>query len=196
MTRADPARAERRERLDGLMRGALTGNRDDLDAVVAELTPMLWRVARSLGLDAADGEDVVQTTWLTLLTHIDQIRTPEALVGWLTTVTRREALRVATGRSREKPIGTEDLAPIPDGGPPVDSSIVDEERRVVLWRVIHELPERCIRLLQVVAFSDRPSYAAVAEGLGMPKGSIGPTRGRCLDKLRTLLLSQPDWSWP
>jgi DNA-directed RNA polymerase specialized sigma24 family protein len=62
-----------------------------------------------------------------------------------------------------------------------------------LWQHIARLPERCRALLRVIAFADRPDYAAVAQSLGMPVGSIGPTRGRCLAKLRRQLATDPSW---
>jgi RNA polymerase sigma factor (sigma-70 family) len=202
MTTSDPqtpartaAHDERRERLSELCRGALAGHREDLDQIVVELTPLLWRVARAHRLDPATCEEVVQTAWLTLLSHLDQIRNSEALVGWLVTVTRREALRVLASQTRTSSTENDQLALVPNGSQPVDEMVVAGERRNILWRVIHELPSRCIQLLQVIAFSDRPDYEAIANALGMPKGSIGPTRGRCLAKLRALLSAQPDWSW-
>jgi len=188
------ARGERQERVLRLSRGALDGRREDLDELVTELTPLLWRVVRSFGLDSASAEDVVQTTWLILLTHLEQIRSPEALVGWLVTVTRRESLRlVGTGR-RERPMAVETLDEVLVEDSALDEELIANERHRVLWRALRQLPARCLQLLQIVAFSDRPNYAAIADALEMPVGSIGPTRGRCLQKLRTLLLAQPDWS--
>jgi len=64
----------------------------------------------------------------------------------------------------------------------------------VLWRNVAKLPERCQQLLRVVAFAERPDYGALSVALGMPVGSIGPTRGRCLAKLRTMLSADPEWS--
>jgi len=190
------ARGERQERVLRLSRGAIDGRREDLDELVAELTPLLWRVARSFGLDSAGAEDVVQTTWLILLTHLDQIRGPESLVGWLVTVTRRECLRVVDAGRRERPMDVETLEQAPVDNQSLDEGLLTSERQKVLWRVIRQLPERCVQLLQVVAFGDRPNYAAIATALEMPIGSIGPTRGRCLEKLRALLSAQPDWSRP
>lgn len=188
------ARDERRERLSRLFQDVLAGDRRALDELIVECTPMLWRVARSTGLDSSSCEDVVQHAWLTLLNHRDQIRAPGALLGWLATVTRREALRMFTAQGRARPAENEVFEPLPDASRSVEDMLVADERRNVLWRVIHKLPQRCVQLLQVIAFNDRADYAAIAVGLGMPKGSIGPTRGRCLAKLRALLSAQPDWS--
>ena len=83
---------------------------------------------------------------------------------------------------------------VPDGtiDGPESAALASAEGRV-LWRHIETLSERCRSLLRVVAFSDRPDYASVAQALGMPVGSIGPTRGRCLAKLRLLLDADPHW---
>ena len=72
------------------------------------------------------------------------------------------------------------------------SGLIEDERDRVLWRAFHQLGDRCRELLRVVAMVERPDYAVVGEALGMPHGSIGPTRGRCLAKLRALLLRRPD----
>src|ERR1700743_329676 len=82
---------ERRVRLAGLVNDARAGDAEALDALVTELTPRLWQVARSAGLSIPDAEDVVQTTWLSLLSHLDTIHTPAALSGWLVITTKREA---------------------------------------------------------------------------------------------------------
>ena len=68
-----------------------------------------------------------------------------------------------------------------------------DERQRRLWEHVKALPERCRQLLSVIAFADRPDYARLAEALGMPVGSIGPTRGRCLAKLRDVLTGDPRW---
>jgi RNA polymerase sigma factor (sigma-70 family) len=191
----DAARA-RRERLATLLRAAQQGERGALDAIVAELTPLLWHVARARGLAVATAEDVVQTTWLCLLTELRTIHTPEALAGWLVTVARREATRVLAGSRRELP--TDELSDEPvavDTAAVAEERLLGDDRRRALWRAVDALPQRCRELLRVVAFVDRPDYAAVAEALRMPRGSIGPTRGRCLARLRESLAGAPEWSW-
>jgi DNA-directed RNA polymerase specialized sigma24 family protein len=88
------------------------------------------------------------------------------------------------------------LEAVPDPDPPPGEQLLTDERDRVLWRYFQRLPARCQALLRVVAHVDRPDYAKVSEALGMPVGSIGPTRGRCLAKLRELLLADPMWREP
>ena len=73
------------------------------------------------------------------------------------------------------------------------SGLIENERDRVLWTAFQQLSDRCRELLRVVAMVERPDYAVVSEALGMPHGSIGPTRGRCLAKLRALLLADASW---
>lgn len=171
------------------------GDRDGLEALVRRLSPTLWHVSRAYGLDPATAEDVVQLTWLALLRHADEVRDPGAVAGWITTVCRRESLRAARAHPRES-LGlapttidlTEDAAERPD-----EQAVAAAEAQR-LWRHVARLTERCQRLLRVVAFAERPDYATLSTQLGIPIGGIGPTRRRCLDKLRHLLDSDPAWS--
>jgi RNA polymerase sigma factor (sigma-70 family) len=187
-------RAERSARVAALLTEARTGRRDALNAMVTELTPLLWHVARGQGLSQAGAEDVVQTTWLCLLRELEHIRAPESLVAWLVTVARREAVRVRDRGRREQPVAEFAADEHTDGTAGPDEMVVDDERRRLLWEAIDALPERCRSLLRLVAFVDRPDYDAVSTALGMPRGSIGPTRGRCLAKLRATLIALPYWS--
>ena len=154
-----------------------------LDGLIPELTPLLWHVARAAGLGAEDAEDVVQSSWVSLLSHLDTIREPGAITGWLVTTTRREAWKIAATRRKIQPAPTERLADIPDQRPsPEDSALLDAEQRA-LWGALRTLSPRCQELLRIVAFVPRPDYDAVAAQLRMKRGSIGPNRRRCLDKL-------------
>jgi RNA polymerase sigma factor (sigma-70 family) len=191
-TRPSPG-TERNVRVGALLERARTGDRPALDEIVRELSPVLWRVARSQGLDADTAADVVQTTWLELLGRIGEIRSPQALTSWLVTTARRESWRLKD-RARRTSGPAEVLDVLPDPGPAPDHDVLVEERDRSLHNAFRLLPERCRRLLSVLAQVDRPDYAVVSEALGMPHGSIGPTRGRCLAKLRDLLLADPGWS--
>jgi RNA polymerase sigma factor (sigma-70 family) len=184
----------RRERLASLLDDARAKRNGALDDIVAELSPLLWHVARSQGLDRAASEDVVQTTWLSLLRSLDNIRAPDALIGWLVTVARREAGRVRDAGRRQQPVDESMFVSLRDTDSGPDEQFVDNERRRALWAAVNKLPPRCQELLRIVAFVHRPNYDTVAEALGLPRGSIGPTRGRCLQKLRDLLGSDPHWS--
>lgn len=185
------SRSERNARLAVLLEEARSGSRQGLDEIVRELTPLLWHVARSEGLDEQRGADVVQATWLTLLGSIEGIRTPAALTGWLVTVTKREAWRVqASGRVEDGDDGVLDRLPDPAERP--DEWVVADEQRKQLWQAVAQLSERCQRLMRVVAFTHRPNYEEVGISMGMARGSVGPTRGRCLARLRVLLASEPE----
>ncbi|HET8928003.1 MAG TPA: sigma-70 family RNA polymerase sigma factor [Microbacterium sp.] len=181
---AEPTRWERAADLFGQWREGRTRAMDEL---VRLMSPVLWHVVRAYGLDQALAEDVVQTTWLTLVRRHETILEPKAVSGWLTTCARREAWRVGKLQRRADPTEVEHLEPhLPTHESAEDSAVdVDESSR--LWSVVATLDERCRRLLRVVAFEERPDYARLAQDLSMPIGSIGPTRQRCLAKMRAAL---------
>lgn len=177
------------------------GDPDLLPPVVEELNPLLWHVARSQGLGVQTAEDVVQHTWLQLLEGTERIQEPQAVLKWLMTTTRRESWRV--GRTHQRETSHEDVGELLDpddteaaaAGPadPVGDQVIAAHEHQVLWRLVGTLSERCRYLLRIIAFADRPDYAAIADALGMPVGSIGPTRGRCLATLRTALTREPSY---
>jgi RNA polymerase sigma factor (sigma-70 family) len=177
-----------------LVNAARRGNDDALGEIVTELSPLLWHVARAAGLSSGDAEDVLQTVWMRLLSHLDGIRSPAALTGWLVVTAKREAWRVRAAERRQLPADQELFAALPDHAPGSEEQVVAGEQRRTLWAAFGRLSRRCQELLRIVAFVPRPDYAAVAAELGMPVGSIGPTRGRCLAKLRALLDHDPEWS--
>jgi DNA-directed RNA polymerase specialized sigma24 family protein len=151
------------------------GDRERMGELVDLLTPILWHTARGQRLDQATSEDVIQTAWIRLVEGAEAI---------------------ADGRS----IPVEEFPETePDGllaalDPAAEAMLREDQR--VLWRAVSSLSERCQALLRIIAFIDRPDYGAVSEALGMPVGSIGPTRGRCLAKLRGQLAADPTWSTP
>lgn len=155
-----------------------------LDDLVRCLTPVLWHTVRAYGLGEDAARDVIQNAWLVLVRDPIQVRDPQAIAGWLLTSARRLAWRQA--RSREVPV--EDLHPLlPEHAPSPEEATIDGLEADALWRAVAALDARCQRLLRVIAFDDRPDYAVLSSELDMPVGSIGPTRRRCLDKLRTTL---------
>ena len=185
----------RYEQIAVLLEAARADPRGGMDPLIVELTPLLWHVARAQGLDAANCADVVQTTWLNLLRSLADIHTPAALTAWLVTATKREAWRAKDAHRHETLAGDEAFVDLLDGSTgPVDHAMVADQRRR-LWTAVDQLSTRCQQLLRVVAFTPRPDYGLVATRLGMPRGSIGPTRGRCLAKLRELLTSDEEGEW-
>ncbi len=191
---ADRSVTDRAARVGACLERARSGETSALGEIVRELNPLLWHVARGEGLAAEEAADVVQTTWLELVRRLHDIRSPQALTSWLVTATRREAWRVRELSRRKDPDGAARLAAVPDPAPGPGEQLLADEQDQVLWQHVQRLPERCRKLLRVVAHVSRPDYAAVAQALGMPIGSIGPTRGRCLAKLREMLRADPGWS--
>jgi RNA polymerase sigma factor (sigma-70 family) len=169
-----------------LLARAAQGDQRAWDALVGQHTRLLWSVARSFRLDAADANDVVQTTWLRLVEHLDTIEDPARLVGWLVTTARREAMRVLRRSGRERPVVEDTVLDRPDDGPPVDTRLLVDERDKALWQAFAALNDKCRRLLQI-AVNEPQAYDEISAALGMPIGSIGPTRRRCLTQLRALL---------
>jgi RNA polymerase sigma factor (sigma-70 family) len=161
------------------------GDPAGLERLVRLLTPTLWQLVRSYGLSRAAAEDAVQTTWLNLVRKADTVREPRAVVGWLSITARREAWRLARADVRAAALAPETMPAEPPANPEALALASETARR--LWRFVAMLPERCRRLLRVIAFDERPDYGRLALELNMPIGSIGPTRGRCLKKLRDLM---------
>jgi RNA polymerase sigma factor (sigma-70 family) len=177
------------------------GTRPAFDDLMTMVTPLLWHTVRAAGLDRTQSEDVLQTVWLSLLRHAESVRDPRTVVKWLLITTKREAWRV---RRREREghlvpvpvaddVGTPawDRATVPDEEP--ENLVLLAQRQQRLWHHVQQLPPRCRELMRVIAFADRPDYSQIAESLGMPVGSIGPTRGRCLAKLHEILERDPAW---
>jgi RNA polymerase sigma factor (sigma-70 family) len=183
--------ATRAGRLFSLYRA---GDEGQMAELLKILTPILWHTARAARLDAASAEDVLQTVWLTLVRKADTIAEPLAVLQWLVVTTKREAWRVARTQARVRPDDL-DAAGVPgdEPGESVEDAVLRATSDQRLWQHVERLPERCRALLRVIAFADRPDYAELAQALGMPQGSIGPTRGRCLAKLRLALAQDPTW---
>jgi RNA polymerase sigma factor (sigma-70 family) len=176
-----------------LVRGAAGGDEIAWRGLVARFSGLVWSVARAHRLANADAADVFQTTWLRLAEHIGRIQQPDRVGAWLATAARRECLQHL--RSAGKTVPTDDMDRLevtPAAGTnPTEEAVLaaekdreDAARAAALWRALGRLPGRCRELLRVLMASPPPSYAEVAAALGLPLGSIGPTRARCLQRLR------------
>jgi len=189
---AQPAEMRRRETGE-LLRRARAGDRTALEQIVERLTPLVWNVARAQGLGKESAADAVQATWVMLLENWYVIRSPEALAGWLVIVTRRNARAIRTTERRVELVEPHHLTDDPDPVAGLDTDLVNRERYRCLWDNLQKLPPTCQELLRILAFTGHTSHRTVLNVLDMPHGSIGPTRGRCLNKLRTLLQNDPRW---
>lgn len=175
-----------------LVRDAAGGDEIAWRGLVDRFSSLVWSVARAHRLGNADAADVFQTTWLRLAEHITRIEQPERVGAWLATAARRECLQCLRTAGRAVPtddMDRLDLAPAADS--PTEEAVLaaeqereDAARAALLWRAVGRLPARCQELLRILMASPPPSYAEVAAALGLPLGSIGPTRARCLQRLR------------
>lgn len=183
---------DRRARVAHLVDRARAGEMEAAAELVTELSPMLWHVARAAGLSVTDAEDVVQTVWMRLMSNLDSIRSPAALTSWLVVTARHEAWHVRAVARRQQPADSEWMVTIPDPGAGAEEDVILKDEQRQLHAALRGLSERCQELLRIVAFVPRPDYDSVAAKLGMPRGSVGPTRSRCLDKLRSALNGKGD----
>jgi RNA polymerase sigma factor (sigma-70 family) len=170
-----------------LLTAAAAGDQNAWDQLVDRFSRLVWSVARSFRLSDADAADVCQTTWLRLVEHLKSINDPERLAGWLATTARRESISVLRKRDREVPVFGGPDEEDDDGDQDPERQMVAQDEYRELWAAFAMLSERCRSLLRVLAVSPLENYAQIAEALRMPVGSIGPTRARCLDRLRTRL---------
>jgi RNA polymerase sigma factor (sigma-70 family) len=179
------------ERLDGpdladLIATAAAGNQASWNSLVDRYLPLVFSVIRRYRLTDEDANDVSQTLWLRLVENLESIREPRALPAWIVTTTKREALRVLAARRRTTPVdsntgfdGTEANAPATDDG------LLRAERRQALRDGLALLKPEERRLILLLIIDPALSYAEIGQRLDISVGSIGPTRGRCLNKLRS-----------
>jgi RNA polymerase sigma factor (sigma-70 family) len=174
-----------------VVRRAAEGEEQAWAALVERFASLVWAVARGHGLGQADAADVSQTTWLRLAEQLNAIRDPERLGAWLATTARRESLR--TLRRQERQIPVEECGDwiCGDGAFEMVDDLVTRERDDALWSAFEALPPNCKALLRALLADPPPSYAELSDVFEMPIGSIGPTRARCLDRLRDRVEMHP-----
>jgi RNA polymerase sigma factor (sigma-70 family) len=164
------------------------GDASAWEAMVDRLGSRVWAVVRAYRLGKADAEDVFQVTWMRLMTHLDGIREPDRVGAWLASTARNESLRVLRQGGRQIPSSDElDLDMADPLAPPPDAAVLASERQAAVWKALGALSPPCQRLLRLFMSDPPPTYQEVSEALDMPIGSIGPTRGRCLEHLRRRL---------
>jgi RNA polymerase sigma factor (sigma-70 family) len=165
-----------------LLLRAAAGEREAWNALVDRFGQMVWSVARGYRLDDAAASDVAQTVWLRLIENLDRIHDPERLPGWLATTCRREALRVL--KRSERDIPSDFAYDVEDPSPSLESMLIEDEESREVVAAFQEIGEECQQLLRLLTVEPALSYDEIAEVTGRPVGSLGPTRGRCVEKLR------------
>ena len=171
-----------------LVRRAADGDMTAWDRLVDQFARLIWSITVEFKLAESDAADVAQTTWLRLLEHIDRIEHPDRVGSWLAATARNECLRSLAARKRV--VLSQDDAEFSDAvghGPEIDERLLAAERAQVVRDALSRLPRRWQRLLEMLMADPPASYADISDELELPIGSIGPTRGRCLARLRVLL---------
>jgi RNA polymerase sigma factor (sigma-70 family) len=161
-----------------LVTRASGGDQSAWHELVDRYAPLVYTICTRYRLSNPDIEDVGQNVWLLLVEQLGKLREPAALPGWLATTTARECLRVVTAASKAERLGTG-----------LDNAVIDEEilvaeRNAALRAAFAELPPRCQQLLSMLLSDPPHSYADIHRELGIPVGSIGPQRARCLERMR------------
>ena len=172
----------------GLVRGAAAGDRQAWERLVNQYSRLIWSIAGDFRLVESDAADVAQITWLRLLEHIDRIEYPDRVGSWLAATARNECLRSLA--AHKKVVLSPDHAELSEAvahEPEVDARLLADERAQVVRDALSRLPRRWQRLLEMLMADPPASYAEISDQLDLPIGSIGPTRGRCLARLRVLL---------
>lgn len=185
-----PSNATRAD-LGVIVAAAAGGDEEAWNQLVGRFGRLVWSICHAYGLNATDAADVFQFTWIRLLENINTIRQPSALPGWLATTCRRECMTILRRARRYAPTGDADvldhcLEPVPD----VTVPVLAADRDAALWVAFAELTDLCQRILWMLVIDPEtipPRYGEVAKALGMPTGSLGPRRKRCLEELRKSL---------
>lgn len=174
--------ADRRP-VDELVEAAASGDAQAWDEMVDRYASLVVAVCRHFRLSDADLHDVSQTVWLRLVEHLPDLREPQALPGWLVTTTRRECMRVLDQSRRQTPVEShwEDGA---DTESDISAALLESERRSALRQAYASLPEQWQELLRLLLADPPIGYREISRRLGMPPGSIGPTRARVIQRLR------------
>jgi len=172
-----------------LVRRAARGDRTAWERLVDQFSRLLWAMTRDFKLSESDAADVVQATWLRLLEHIDRIEYPERIGSWLATTARHECLRHLAAGKRVMVVQDDHdaFSEAVSHQPDVDERLLAEERAQAVREALSTLPSRSQRLLEMLMADPPISYTEISDQLGVPIGSIGPTRGRCLERLRLVL---------
>jgi RNA polymerase sigma factor (sigma-70 family) len=171
-----------------LVRRAADGDPAAWEGLIAKYGRLIWSITRDFKLAENDAADVFQTTWMRLIEHIDRIEHADRIGSWLASTARNECLRSLSIRKKLVLADKEESFDSPaTHEPEVDEALLAAERAQVVREAMTHLPRRWQRLMEMLMSDPPASYAEISDELGLPVGSIGPTRGRCLARLRMLL---------
>jgi RNA polymerase sigma factor (sigma-70 family) len=171
-----------------LVKHAIAGDTWAWERLIDKYGRLIWSITREFKLAESDAADVFQTTWMRLIEHIDRLDRPDRVGSWLAATARNECLRCLASHKRLV-LAPEDMAfdSLATHEPEVDEALLADERAQIVREAMGHLPWRWRRLLELLMADPPASYAQISDELGLPVGSIGPTRGRCLARLRVLL---------
>jgi RNA polymerase sigma factor (sigma-70 family) len=170
------------------VRRAATGDLQAWNRLIDQYSKLIWSITANFKLAESDAADVVQTTWMRLIEHIDRIEQPARVGSWLASTARNECLRHVAARKRIVLVHEDgELDSADRHGPEVDEALLASERAQYVRDAMAHLPPQWRRLMELLMADPPASYSEISDQLGLPIGSIGPTRGRCLAKLRVLL---------
>jgi len=172
-----------------LMRRAASGDQHAWEGLVEKYGRLIWSITRDFKLVESDAADVFQTTWMRLIEHIDRIEHADRVGSWLASTARNECLRCLANRKRVVLSYGDDQFEESAAAlePEIDEALLAHEQAVVVRQAVTQLPQHWQRLMEMLMADPPASYAEISDELGLPVGSIGPTRGRCLARLRVLL---------
>jgi RNA polymerase sigma factor (sigma-70 family) len=162
------------------------GDQEAWNELIERYAPLVWSICVRYQLERQDIDDVGQSVWLLLVENIGELREPAALPGWLATTTKHECLRIVRDARRRdrQALPPEDQMPPDVSATVIEQEIIEAEVNAALRAAFAELPASCHELLSLLISDPPPGYAEISRKLDMPVGSIGPTRARCLDRLR------------
>ena len=169
-----------------LVARARNGDKQAWDALIERYATLIWAICRRHRLGHADADDVGQSVWLRLVDQLDRVRDPAALPGWIATTTRRECVRVlSAAQGPHATVYPLDIESLPDErAGSAEQELMAAERHAALREAFSQLPSGGQQLLALLIADPPTPYSDISAQLGIPVGSIGPTRSRYLDKMR------------
>lgn len=164
-----------------LIGACLEGNEQAWTILIERYGRLIYTIPLRFGLSKPVADEIFQETCLILLEKLDTLRDRQRIGSWLVTVTRRACIQ----RWRRKAADLVELPESHKAPDDIENQVLRVEQQYLVQRALENLNPRCQHLLKWLFFdASSPSYDDIAEKLDIPKGSIGPTRSRCLDKLR------------